>query len=141
MSSREILIEKIKKYTDAKNKANQKRDAEKSRFESMAPQLYSKIEEILNGIPEITTSTLEPLLPAYSINMASFSITLIDKSIDFDPAEESGFLGLKVSNLFDRPLFFRPLSSGNWEAEDERSDKIIHLSDRVLFERLAALVP
>ncbi|MNP79489.1 hypothetical protein D3C76_1773450 [compost metagenome] len=73
--------------------------------------------------------------------MASFSIKLIDKTINFEPAEENGFLGLRVANLFDRSLFFRPLSSGDWEAEDERSGKAIRLSDRLLFERLAALVP
>ncbi|MHC8386350.1 hypothetical protein [Pseudomonas sp. LB3P14] len=141
MSNRDILIAKIKKHKEAKEKERREKDEQKSRLETLAPQLFSKIESLLADIQEITTSRSTPILPEFSANVESFSIKVIEKTVKFEPSENQGHQGLSVTNLFDRRMFFRPLSSGDWEADDDRSGRAIYLTDTILFDRLAALVP
>ena len=141
MSNRDILIEKIKKLTEAKEKECRNKEEQRARLQALAPQLFSKIETLLDEIQEISTSRNSPILPEFADCVQSFSIKVIEKTVKFEPSENQGHLGLSVTNLFDQRVFFRPLSNGDWEAEDHRSGEMMYLTDAVLFDRLAALVP
>ncbi|MDI3274892.1 hypothetical protein [Pseudomonas sp. AL03] len=141
MSTKTLLVHKILAHLERKDRAEKRQAQQVELFETSASELYSKIGEMLAGIHGVELSTQAPILPEPASRIETLYVKVLDKTVTFDPAEQNEERGLAVSGLFDRAMFFTPLHSGDWEAEDQRSNTTILLTEKVIFTRLAAIVP
>lgn len=141
MDNRQALIAKIKEHNDQLEMAKQEKQNQHLRFSDSVKALYSQLHSLLSDINGVHTSTQEPDPFISDINEPSFVIKILSKNVQFIPVEVDGVRGLRVLGLYDRELLFRPYSDATWEADDERSGKVIHFSEDILFGRLIALVP
>lgn len=141
MSTKIFLTHKILAHIDRKEKAERRKAQQAELFEISASELYALLGEMLIGVPgiELSTQAVHFLEPTSGVE--TLCIKVLDKTVTFNPVERNEVRGLDVSGLFDRALFFTPFESGDWEAEDQRSNSTILLTEDVIFTRLAAIIP
>lgn len=141
MSSKNELTRKILAHIDRKEKTERRKAKQAELFESSASELYAKLGEMLIGVPGIKLSTQSVHFLENTSPIETLCIEMLGKEVTFNPVERNGVRGLDVSGLFDRALFFTPFESGDWEAEDQRNDATILLTEKLIFTRLVAIVP
>jgi hypothetical protein len=141
MPTKIMLMHKILAHIDRKDRAERRQAQQIKLFETSAPELYSMLGEMLIDVPgiELSTEATSALEPTSCIE--TLCVKMLDKVVKFIPVQRNEVRGLDVSGLFDRALFFIPDESGDWEADDQRNDTTILLSEKLIFTRLAALVP
>lgn len=141
MSTKVFFAHKILTHLDRKERAEQKKAQQAELFATSAPDFYSKLGEMLTGIHGVELAMRTPILPEFTSSLETLCVKVLDKTVTFEPVVQNEVRGLAVSGLFDRAMFFTPLASGDWEAKDERSNTTILLTEKVIFTRLAAIVP
>ncbi|WP_095180800.1 hypothetical protein [Pseudomonas sp. Irchel 3F6] len=141
MSTKEFLQHTILAHLHAKECAERKKTEQAEMFETHASTFYSQLESMLAGIQGIELFKNSVTCSDFTSKIETLCVKVLDKTVTFEPEEQSGERGLNVTGLFDRAMFYRPLKSGEWEANDERSGRAVRLTNEVLFTRLAAIVP
>lgn len=139
MSSKEDLIEALRKFEQKIEKETLDKKARADEFKVL---ISEKMDEIRSLLPEVNgvMKAMGPSVGLGGMSITSLKIKFLEKEVLISPHVVDDEYSIKIEGLFDGVQYFQ-YSDQEWIAKDDFLNDKIKLTPEVFYQQLIKLIP